>query len=264
MAMRDQLASVVEVLSDPPRELDAEAGKAGFAVLNPYRDRPDVPLGFVETYASRLTPAGVLVVGAAPDAGGSARTGVPFTDERHAHDILGLPTSGRASEETATRFWGLLGEARVFAGLAPIEALFSTVHLAHAIPYGVAPAADPTASVPVERAVLRMPSLERHGLAQLAETIQACRPTVTVALGEFPYRFVARLARNRLALERLVDEEGFQELALSRRWPEGPYPWAEFGGFRSRLVPLAHLRSPLFEHTRANLLHILAEAWTAG
>lgn len=204
---------------------------------------------YLQHYARHLAPAGVVVFGGAPDAG-SRMTGIPFTGPRAARDRLGISASGDATSPSEGAFWDAVAVASPVADRAPLESLFSTVHLAHARPF------DVQATREVRDASAR------HALRILAET----RPQAAVAVGADSLHVLARA----LGDARVLDVAAIPEDAWCRHWPAGTrllqYPYVEVPverPFRMRLVPMPALDGPHADLAVGSLASVLAYAWAA-
>lgn len=202
---------------------------------------------YLAIYARGLSPAGVLVLGGAPDEG-SRRTGIPFTGPRMARAHLGLPASGAGESAAGAAFWRAVADAQATTMDAPLEALFGTLHLAHAQPF------DMRATPEVRDASAR------HVLRLLCDT----RPQVVAAIGS---EAVATLAR---AVEdpRLADLAAAPEASWTSRHPPGTrllrYPFVDVPcarPFRARVVPVPSLAGAHADVGAAALSSVLTCAW---
>ena len=204
---------------------------------------------YLRTYARLLSPAGVVVFGGAPDAGSRA-TGLPFTGPQAARERLGLDAAGEGESPQARAFWDAVALAAPVSDAAPLHALFSTVHLALARPFDVAPA----------RAV--MDASARHVL----RVLEAARPQAAVAVGGHALEVLARA----LGDARVRDLAASPEEGWCRHWPAGTrllaYPYVEVPAkrpFRVRLVPVPALDGPHADLAVSALGGVLAYAWGA-
>lgn len=201
---------------------------------------------YLHLYARGLSPAGIVVFGGRPDEGSRA-TGIPFTGAQDARVHLGLAARGDSASPSARAFWGAVETARIAAQGAPMESLFGTVHLTHAVPFDAA--LTPEVSDLAKRHVLRI----------LAEA----RPQAAVAVG----------AEALAALGRAVGNANIVELASARestwieRWPPGTrlsqYPYTEVAGprpFRMRVVPVPSLTGAHSERGSLALANVFSYA----
>ena len=202
---------------------------------------------YLRAYARDLSPAGVLVFGGAPDAG-SRRTGLPFTGPAAARERLGLPAEGGDASPDERAFWDAVALAAPVRDAASLRTLFSTVHLAHAQPFDVAPA----------RPVLDASA--RH----VQRLLEAARPQAAVAVGGHALDVLARA----LGDARVRDLAASPEDGWCRHWPAGTrlleYPYVEVPAkrpFRARLVPVPALSGPHAEQAVSALGGVLAYAW---
>lgn len=204
---------------------------------------------YLQLYARHLSPAGVLLFGGAPDAG-SRHTGIPFTGPAAARERLGLPARGDARSPAERAFWDAVALASPAAPPAPLESLFSTVHLAHARPFDAAPTRDV------------LDASARHALRLLQEA----RPQAAVAVGADALRVLA----DALGDPRVRDVAAIPEDGWCGHWPAGTsllrYPFVEVPGerpFRVRLVPVPALDGPHADLAVSALGGVLAYAWAA-
>lgn len=210
---------------------EAQVGEAlsrrGLRIGATLADQWPVLHEYLHLYARGLSPAGVVVFGGRPDEGSRA-TGIPFTGVRDARVHLGLATRGDAGSPSAAAFWGAVEKARLAAQGAPMETLFGTMHLAHAVPFDAA--LTPEVSELSSRHVLRI----------LAEA----RPQAAVAVGAEAVAALGRAVGN----FDLVALAGAEESTWVERWPPGTrlsqYPYTEVATarpFRMRVVPVPSL-----------------------
>ena len=78
----------------------------GFAVLNPIKDNPEVPLimrQFYDKYYSDLGPR-KFIIGINPGRHGAGTTGIPFTDSKRLRDICGIKTDLASTHEVSAQF----------------------------------------------------------------------------------------------------------------------------------------------------------------
>lgn len=205
---------------------------------------------YVSMYAGALAPGGVLVLGGGPDEATRA-TGVPFTGPARARDVLGLsaPHVGQASHAEGA-FWRAVETASRANGDAPLDSLFSTVHLAHARPFDAEPDHD-----------VRDASA-RHVMRLLDDV----RPQVTVAVGSEALFVLARA----LADNRLLDAAAIDEAQWPTLWPAGTrlsqYPYIDVPvarPYRTRLVPVPSLAGPHATPASDALASVFSYVWAA-
>jgi uracil-DNA glycosylase len=190
----------------------------------------------LQLYARDLGRAGVLVLTGAPDAG-SRHTGIPFVGPADARTRLGLDATGDAVSPSGAAFWEAVRDV-------PLEALFGTLHLAHANPFDA-----PDDSVVHEAA--------NHHLLGLLDVL---RPQAVVTVGA-----PALAALGSVLVERdLSDLAHSPEAAWVERWPPGTpllrRPTTEAPlkpPFRFRLVVLPALDGPLAHEACAGLQAIV-------
>ena len=201
---------------------------------------------YLHLYARGTSPAGVLVLGGAPDEGSRA-TGIPFTGAAEARERLGLSAHGASRSPSGAAFWRAVEHARAAAAGAPMESLFGTVHLAHAIPFDYAPA----------------PEVHDESARHVARMLRDARPQAVVAVG------VDALA----TLARALHDADLAQLAAApeetwvARWPPGTrlldYPRREVPGdrpFRVRVVPVPALAGAHATSAERALERVLAYA----
>lgn len=210
---------------------EAQVGEAlsrrGMRIGATVADQWPVLHEYLHLYARGLSPAGVVVFGGRPDEGSRA-TGIPFTGSREARERMGLAVKGDSRSPSAAAFWGAVEKARVAAGDAPLESLFGTLHLTHAVPFD-SPMTPEVADLS-----------RRHVLRVLAEA----RPQAAVAVGPEALAALGRAVGN---LD-LVELAAARESTWVERWPPGTrlsgYPYTEVDvgrPFRMRVVPVPSL-----------------------
>ena len=249
-------ASVGEVLLAAYRDLvpaESRLGEAlsqrGLRLGATVADQWPVLHDHLQLFGRGLSPAGMLVLAGAPDAGSRA-TGIPFTGPVEARRALGLDAAGAAASPSGAAFWRAVDAARgPRAADAPIESFFGTVHLAHALPFDAPPCPEATEA----------------GLAHVRRLLGALRPQAVVTVGADPLRVLGRAIGDGNAQDLAATGED----AWQARWPPGSplraYPWAQPQGgppFRFRLVPLPGLDGPRAAQAYAALVPVLAHAWT--
>lgn len=202
---------------------------------------------YLNLYARGLSPAGVLVLAGAPDEG-SRHTGIPFTGAREARDALGIAATGSASSPSAAAFWRAVAQAQAACADAPLEALFGTLHLAHARPFDF----DATAEVREASA--------QHVRRLLAEA----RPQAIVCLGPEPLATLGFA----LADPRIADLAAAPEESWAARYPAGTslvrYPSVDVPAkmpFRARVIPVPALDGPRSNAGVGALASVLQNAW---
>lgn len=196
-------------------------------------------------YARGTSPAGMLVLGGRPDAG-SCATGIPFTGAPEARRVLGLDVAGATASPSGAAFWRAVDHARGGARDAPMEEFFSTVHLAHAVPFDAPPCRE----------------TDEASAQHLRRLLAELRPQAIVTVGVDALGSLAHALRH-------PDLRGLASAGESAwlRWPPGSalhaYPWAQTPGprpFRFRLVPVPALDGPLADLGFAALAATLAHA----
>jgi len=206
---------------------------------------------YLSLYAGSLAPGGVLVLAGGPDDATRA-TGVPFTGAARARDVLGLSAPAKAGPASAAEaaFWSAVERASRRNGDAPLDSLFSTVHLAHARPFDVPD--DPGVCDASARHVMRL--------------LSDVRPQVTVAVGAEALFVLARA----LGDNRLLDAASIDESQWARHWPATTrlveYPFVDVPlamPYRMRLVPVASLSGPQAEAASAALASVFSYVWAA-
>lgn len=181
---------------------------------------------FLHLYGKSLAPAGIVVLGGAPDAG-SRHTGIPFTGPREAREILGLRAEGKGESPSALPFWRAVEDARLARNDAPLESLFATTHLAHAIPY----------DAPFS------PDVEAASVAHVLGLLERARPQAIVPVGREAVFVLARALESD-ALEELAESP---EEVWAEHWSHARLsacPWADVPArrpFRARILPLPSL-----------------------
>lgn len=199
-------------------------------------------------YGRGLSPAGMLVLGGAPDEG-SRRTGIPFTGPSEARRALGLHAPGSASSPSGAAFWRAVEAARTASSAsAPLESFFATVHLAHATPFD-APAC---------------PELAEASAAHVLRLLARLRPQAVVAVGPPALATLGHALRD----QAVSDLARADESSWAARWPPGSplraYPWTQAASppaFRFRLVPVPALDGPCAGQAYAGLVAVLSHAW---
>ena len=244
--------SVGEALLHAYRDLvpaEARLGEAlsrrGLALRACVADQWPVLHDHLHLYGRSLAPAGMLVLGGAPDAGSRA-TGIPFTGAPEARRTLGHDARGSTPSPSGAAFWRAVEHGR--EPHLPLESFFATVHLAHAVPFD-APAG---------------PERDDAAATHVARLLALLRPQAVVAVGADALR-----ALGRAALDPDVETlAGTEEAAWLLRWPPGTplsrYPALTVGGARPcrpRLVPVPALHGPHADAAGASLARTLALAW---
>ena len=200
---------------------------------------------FLQLYARGLAPAGVVVLGGAPDAG-SRHTGIPFTGPREARELLGLRASGTGVSPSAAAFWDAVAGARAARNDAPLESLFGTVHLAHAIPFDAA----------------FTPDVENASIAHVLTLLERARPQAIAAVGREAIHVLSRA----LESDALAELAEAPESAWAERWAHGGLsacPWADVPAgrpFRVRVMPLGAIDGPYAATTRDALERLFTYA----
>jgi len=224
--------------------LARDGARVGVSVV----DRWPTLREYVQLYATGLAPAGALVLAGAPDAGSRA-TGVPFTGARFARETLGLAAAGDAASPLEGAFWGAVRDASAANSDAPVESLFGTAHLAHAVPFDV-----PQLTRPV------LDASAAHVLRLLRET----RPQIVLALGADALGVLARATGD----ARVRDVAELPERAWSARWSASvrlhECPFVDVPAtlpFRARLLPVASLDGEDARTARGVLAGALARVW---
>lgn len=243
------MASELDVLQ---RSLfDAEARLA--EVLAPRRGRIQTSLidqwpvheEFLQLYGRDLSPAGCLVLAGRPDAA-SALTGLPFTGPAQARERLELTVRGDERSRAGDAFWMAVDEAQTQKSNAPLTSLFSTLSLAHAIPFS---------------STMHLPEVVQASIRYVERLLTILRPQVVVAVGNDALAVLGHAAAN----EALEDLARSPEEAWAQHWPVGTrmlaYPRAEAGGSRFRVVPVPSLDGPHRELGIATLVHVLDYVW---
>lgn len=223
-------------------------GRRGLRLGASLADQWPVLHDHLHLYGRGLSPAGMLVLGGAPDEG-SRHTGIPFTGPSEARRALGLDARGAASSPAGAAFWRAVEVARgASAVTAPLESFFATVHLAHATPFD-APACPERSEASAQHVLRLLARLRPQAVVTVGAHALA---TLGDALGDQAVRDLARA------------DEG----AWSARWPPGSplraYPWAQPAtspAFRFRLVPVPDLAGPRASQAYACLSSVLALAW---
>lgn len=259
--MRTSLLEYYQALGDVPAHAVAEARGWGLELRNPVHDHWDTVSDFVDAYCRDLTPAGVLVVASDPSVAGAVQTGIPFTDAAHARHVLSLETLHAEPDLASQAFWGVVTEARKRAPAgATLEGLFSGVHFAHAFPFALVSGRQP---VSAGKYLPSMPLYAEESRKRLSVLVRMLRPQVVACVGRASYEAVASLAENRLDLAAELATRGWDGVVLAREYADGlrVYPKAEFGAFRSALVPVGELVGPMTEHAQDTLLRLLGDAW---
>lgn len=203
---------------------------------------------YLHLYARGLSPAGLLVLGGAPDEG-SRHTGIPFTSAADARDLLGLATGTAAARSpSAAAFWRAVERAREARDKAPLESLFGTMHMAHAQPFDL----EPT------------PEVRQAAAAHVRRLLAEARPQVVVTVG----RDALAALGDAVADPRLIDLSRAAEETWSAHYAPGTpllrYPAVDVPGprpFRARVVPLPSLSGDAAERATASLQHVLSAAW---
>lgn len=246
--------AIGDALSVAYRELLVAEARLG-ELLSPKGIRLGVSLAdqwptlrdYLALYASGLSPAGVLVLGGAPDAG-SRFTGIPFTGAAEARATLGLDAPGEARSTSGAAFWRAVARAQEAAAGAPLESLFGTTHLAHAQPFDLAPTQE----------------VRRASQAHVRRLLAEARPQVVVTVGS---EALAALGET-LDDARLSDFARVPEAQWATRYPAGTrmyaYPTADVAGarpFRVRVVPVPSLDGATADAGAAALERVLAYAW---
>ena len=182
---------------------------------------------YLAIYARGLSPAGMVVFGGRPDEGSRA-TGIPFTGAPEARDLLGLEAQGAQRSPGGRAFWRAVDAARSQAQDAPIEALFGTVHLAHAQPFDFSPE----------------PEVREASAQHVLRILAAARPQAAVCIGADALATLGRAIRN----TDVASLANAPEATWVERWPPGTrlyaYPYAEVAAdrpFRVRIVPVPSL-----------------------
>lgn len=191
---------------------------------------------YIHIYARGLSPAGLLVLGGRPD-GGSCLTGIPFTGAAEARERMGLTVDGDARSPSGAPFWSVVEET---VGDAPLESFFSSVHLAHALPFDYQ----------------LVPEVRDAGAQHVLRLLTEARPQAVVAVGADALATLARGLRN----EDLAALAKADEATWLARWPAGSrisaYPYAEVPSkrpFRVRVAPLPALTGPAVGETQRAL-----------
>lgn len=186
---------------------------------------------YLHLYARGLSPAGMVVFGGRPD-DGSRATGIPFTGANDARELLGLPVRGSSRSPSGSAFWRAVDAARHAAQDAPVESLFGTVHLAHAVPFDLTPE----------------PEVREASAQHVLRVLDATRPQAAVCVGTEALATLGRALGN----QDIVDLAAARESAWIERWPAGSrlsaYPFAEVPTarpFRMRVVPVPALTGSL-------------------
>ena len=202
---------------------------------------------YLSLYASGLSPAGVLVLGGAPD-DGSRFTGIPFTGAADARATLGLDAPGEARSPSATAFWRAVARAQEGAENAPLESLFGSVHLAHAQPFDVSPT----------------PEVRTASRAHIRRLLTEARPQVVVTVGSDALGALGETLDDPC----LSDFSRVPESQWTARYPAGTrmyaYPTADVTGarpFRVRVVPVPSLAGATADAGAATIERVLAYAW---
>lgn len=198
---------------------------------------------FLHLYARDLSPAGCLVLAGRPDEG-SRLTGLPFTGPAQARERLELSVTGDQRSRAGDAFWMAVDDAR--RDEAPLETLFATLHLAHAIPFS---------------ATIHAPEIVEASIAHVTDLLSLLRPQVVVAVGADALTVLGHAARS----EALEDFARTPESAWAGHWPPGTrmlaYPRAEAGGASFRVVPLPSLEGAEREWAVASLAHVIDYVW---
>lgn len=259
--MRTSLLDYYKTATEPPGSAVAEAHARGLALTSPLAARWDVVQDFVDAYCRDLTPAGVLVVAPDPSVGGAVASGIPLTDAIRAREMLSLDCGGTLASPASAEFWRVVDGVRRATGEPPLESLFASVHLAHAIPFGLATRHGEPVSVP--HRVHELPALQRASRALLERLLATTRPQVVLCVGRLAFESVAACADNAHALGGEL-ALGWERVVLSRAYSLGlaAYPRADFGSFRARLVPVDALDGPWADHAQETLAGLLRDAWT--
>lgn len=224
---------------------EARIGEAlalrGLRVGVPLADQWSVLHDYLGLYARDLSPAGMVVFGGRPDEG-SCRTGIPFTGADEARDLLGLAVGGAARSPSSGPFWRAVQHARGAAQDAPLEALFGTVHLAHAIPFDFSPE----------------PEVRAASVDHILRLLDAARPQAAVCVGADALATVGRALNNEAAVDLATTDES----TWTEHWPPGTrpfsYPYAEVpvkNPFRVRIVPVPSLAGPSAAMGERTLAH---------
>lgn len=239
--MGERLALAYRDLIGAEAQLGEQLSRRGIRIGATLADQWPTLHDYLSIYARGLSPAGVVVFGGRPDEG-SRETGIPFTGAREAHDLLGIEARGSANSPDAAAFWSAVAQARASLEDAPIESLFGSVHLAHAMPFDFSPENE-----------VREASAQ-HVLRILAAT----RPQAAVCVGADALATLGRA----LAVPELVELAAAKESTWAERWPPGSrfssYPYAEVrvdAPFRVRIVPVPSLsgtHAALAERTLAS------------
>ncbi len=199
---------------------------------------------FLHIYGGGLGPAGVLVLAGAPDAE-SSRTGIPFTGPDQARAQLDLTTSGSGTSAAGVTFWDAVHDVQARNKNAPLESLFSTVFLAHAVPFAV--------DTP-------FPELKQACAQHTRRLLKVLRPQIVVTTGAIALDVLGLATQNTDLSELASTDEG----NWTKHWPAGSrplaYPSAE-ATTRFRVAPLPALDGPHAAESRAALVHLLNYAW---
>ncbi len=200
---------------------------------------------YLHLYGGALTPAGVLVLGGRPDVG-SAQTGIPFTGPWEARRTLGLRANGNDRSPAGPAFWGAVSRVQEHMQGAPLEGLFSTVLLSHAIPFSIQG---------------HPPALFEAAAQHLRSLLAIARPQIVVAAGSDALAMLGHAISDD-AVEDLarVDESTWLD-----HWKPGSrvskYPTADYKGARLSVVPVPSLAGEHAERSAASIEAILAYAW---
>lgn len=201
---------------------------------------------YLRIYASSLAPAGLLILGGTPDEG-SCRTGIPFTGPSEARAFLGLTTDGIGASPSGAAFWGAVLRAQAELEDAPLESLFGSTLLAHAIPF------DTTSS---ERA-----PLYQAGSEHVRRLLRVTRPQIVLAVGPDALTALGHAADE----EALLDLARADEKVWVDHWPPGSrtsaYPFADVGSSRVRVIPCPSLVGERAEEADAVLSAALRYVW---
>ncbi|HVL49393.1 MAG TPA: hypothetical protein VM889_12605 [Candidatus Thermoplasmatota archaeon] len=256
------LAEHFRRVASVPEDVVEEARTNGLVAWSPAAANEAVVEEFLVRYGARASPGGVVFLAGTPGLRAAESTGLPLVDARVARDVLDLSkVSGDTLDVSAQRFWSVLTDVRARVA-APWEPFFATAQVLDVCPYAFTSADRRPAPLP--RALpVELPRAYEAGLAELARVLRALRPTTLVALGELAYAAVSDLAGNRRALLGAAGLD-YSAFVLSRTWgaPGAPYPWADLGSFRARVVPLGEPRSALFPHAAVSLAGLAADCWT--
>lgn len=235
-------------LPDAEARLGETLSQRGVRVGVSVIDQWPVLQEYLDLYARGLSPAGALVLAGGPDEGSRA-TGIPFTGPAEAREALGLGATGDARSPGGAAFWRAVSQAQRAVEGAPVDALFGTVHLAHARPF----------DLPATAREVRAASS-----AHVRRLLVSARPQAVVTVGA---EALATLG-DALGDARFLDLAGAPESSWMARWPAGSrlgaYPIADVPGprpFRVRVVPVPSLEGPSAEGSVDAIAALLATVW---